>query len=370
MFIIKKLKSIVPSLKARDTILHELYSVEKRLGQLEKRLDSQFSLLEQKMEYLYLCQSNVEKESLQDTKKRVFLSLPKPGGTLGDIQLALNYILQRLKQICDQNQLHFVLYGGTLLGAVRHHGFIPWDDDVDIAMLYDDMLKLEEILANDEELVLQRFYQYKEYGAYANYIYKVKLRKSDSFFVDVFAWDFFSAWSESPDDDWAQTDALSAEFHTALKMLFEKNGFRYNGESLYGNTIPAANAQLDVPVKSLETTFHNRYRERFIQESGDADHSSHLCLSIAQANVFRKNRKVRRADSVFPILHNAVEFEGCMYDTVSDYEGLLQMHYGDIWKLPKTVSPVHSEEIFVANPGDAALIEEIRTLTGKKAEEL
>ena len=46
--------------------------------------------------------------------------------------------LQVIKEVCNKLNIHFFLYGGTLLGAFKYQGFIPWDDDVDIALMRED----------------------------------------------------------------------------------------------------------------------------------------------------------------------------------------------------------------------------------------
>ena len=53
---------------------------------------------------------------------------------LRKIQLCEFEILKRFADFCEENELKYMLIGGTLLGAIRHKGFIPWDDDIDVAM--------------------------------------------------------------------------------------------------------------------------------------------------------------------------------------------------------------------------------------------
>ncbi len=64
------------------------------------------------------------------------------GSTLRASQLRMLEILKFIDQVCAENAIHYWLSSGTCLGAVRHGGFIPWDDDVDIEMLEPDFRRL------------------------------------------------------------------------------------------------------------------------------------------------------------------------------------------------------------------------------------
>jgi lipopolysaccharide cholinephosphotransferase len=97
------------------------------------------------------------------------------------LQSVLFEMLAELDRICRTRGIKYSLFMGTLLGAVRHRGFIPWDDDLDVAMLRDDYRKFAA--ACREVLDEQRFF-FQDHATDPHYRWGyARLRRKDSEFV-------------------------------------------------------------------------------------------------------------------------------------------------------------------------------------------
>lgn len=103
--------------------------------------------------------------------------------TLREAQMLMVDILKDVHELCERHGLKYFLDAGTLIGAVRHKGFIPWDDDVDIGMLRDDFNKFLEIAKKElpEHLFLQTFETDKYYDVYP---VPCKIRYNNTVFLE------------------------------------------------------------------------------------------------------------------------------------------------------------------------------------------
>ena len=129
------------------------------------------------------------------------------GSPLRRQQLVMLEMLKELDRICRSNGLQYFLFGGTLLGAIRHNGFIPWDDDLDVGMMRSDYLQLMRILPTElpHDIALQTNDNDKNY-----FYFFAKLRHRASFldednydrvfkergiYIDIFPFDKMRLWT-------------------------------------------------------------------------------------------------------------------------------------------------------------------------------
>ena len=128
--------------------------------------------------------------------------------TVRDVQLVLLEMLKDIDALCKKHNIRYWLTGGSALGAVRHKGFIPWDDDADIGMLREDYEKFQRVVHElGDAYITQCIETHREYnvlvppmkvrkkGTYCveyNALLKNKCRDSDGLFIDIFVLDHVS----------------------------------------------------------------------------------------------------------------------------------------------------------------------------------
>lgn len=104
--------------------------------------------------------------------------------TLRKVQLAQLEIAKEIKRVCEENDIRYFLADGSLLGAVRHQGFIPWDDDMDFGMLWPEYEKFLQIAP--EKLGDQFFLQTWDTDDGYPYAFAKVLKLGTEYVEDIF----------------------------------------------------------------------------------------------------------------------------------------------------------------------------------------
>lgn len=234
------------------------------------------------------------------------------GSTLRKAQLRMLDILIVVDEIFRRNQIDYWLHGGTLLGAVRHKGFIPWDDDMDIAVRYSDLPRIRKILQAE----LPERYCYQDYTTdpyFYLFIGKVRDKyslfdESDSYklkergiYIDIIPMEEIISKKKQCPINFVYRHCLWGRCHYSEKMVDKLLGY----VAYY-------------PIKLL--IWFMRLRTKLFH--------THL-WGDAYGWAFTIEEK---ESDIFPVTD--VEFEGHIFQSPANPDGFLRTIYGDYMQIP------------------------------------
>lgn len=247
---------------------------------------------------------------------------------LKDLQLLELEIAKEIKRICEKNKIEYFIIDGTLLGAVRHGGFIPWDDDMDIGMTTSNYEKFLEIAPH--ELDSRFFLQTEKSDEKSGYIFaKVRLNHThfyeaitdglkihNGIFVDIIPYDNASF-------------EMTKSFHMKklqllckLKML--KSGYKLNRitQKLSRKVINILLSMIPVPKTVINSMIEQEIKKASLTGND---------YYIERDGMFKGTYVFKRdfVDELIPI-----QFENTIFMAPKNYDAFLTSAYGDYMVYP------------------------------------
>lgn len=261
-------------------------------------------------------------------------------------------MLQEIDEICEANGIRYFIDGGTCLGAVRHEGFIPWDNDADIVMTEDNYNKfVEAVNSRTEEthrIVVDNRIN-REYGtAFGRYVNldTTKITKNTPFWDDETAYagliiDIFILFP-LPKDEPARTDYMEL---LALYDEFQNNTFRHTGRRTDRFVEAYKKAREDRKAKGQVAVLEEMERMLFNQGLKDDEFEDYIYLSSPRMFLRTFPRWMFDAEPV------RIPFEGVNLPVSKYYLEEMRHFYGeDYYIIPggsgqKVHVDLHSAEI-------------------------
>lgn len=240
-------------------------------------------------------------------------------------QKILLSILVDFDKFCRENNIQYSLAYGTLLGAVRHQGFIPWDDDIDIFMLREDYNKFVELWNQSNQYPQYQFWGlYDPNNFFIGYIAKlfsIEHRITEitpnhqihyGAYIDIFPVDNF------PDDVVAQKKHLK-KIKLIFKLLthFYRHGVYLNRlASRYSKNIPSI-----YPLLALLKKTHNQFNQTQTSKRGaSTTYSKDINQVVFDSNFFTHLQEIK--------------FEDHYFYAFEDAEMWLEQYYGNFMQPP------------------------------------
>lgn len=330
MSLIGKIKSVLPASSRSFHALHadvgQLIEDNRRLVDIVRQIQGDCVALAEHLD-AYEVQSTAllweayreRGETLEEAKLRFFRNLPKAEGVLREHQLKLADLLTDFDAFCKKNHIEYFLATGTLLGAIRHGGSVPWDDDVDVGMMHDDVGRLIEAVLADNRFEVTTFYDQYVFCRQVRFIRAGANANSDPF-IDVFIYEYSGC--EFPDDLQA-VKGLRTELMSEFEMLHQRYPERYVLNAYVPEGEESASIQ-DV---------YNRYREKAVEKGLYSDKKDAVSIIWSIENVSYGD-----PTHIIPIANyrdmEEAQFEGSTYPILKNSDILLGQHYGDWLSIP------------------------------------
>lgn len=257
--------------------------------------------------------------------------------SLSEIQNSLLFILCFIDDFCKKNGIMYMLDYGTLLGAVRHKGFIPWDDDIDISMPRKDYNKFCKLFSSNNNARFKLF-NYETQNSNASQMFskvvdtsysvnELHLKRQDNYglFVDVFPLDFVS-------------NNRIKRFNQKLKFLFYKqllNAANYDNVSCFGKII------------SLFMT--SKKRDNLIKKADSYSMKRKETKHVANLSFVTRNELKLDFSSDFVKKESIIYVPFCekSFPINKDYDFRLKSLYGNYMEMPPISKRFsHSLDVF------------------------
>lgn len=254
--------------------------------------------------------------------------------TLRDLQLKELVCLKEIDRVCKKYDIEYMLAWGSAIGAIRHQGFIPWDDDIDLVMKMEDVARFKE--AFQKEHNEDYFFQDWQNDAYAtNWFPKIRMNHTTSMNKELQDYPMHSGicidiFPLLP----YKSDHLSPIDQLLAKMVMFFNAKRINqaghGKFIYENT----------KLKYFPTFFCDFMRQscyRLLTRHKKNQNGSYYLVD--GHHIFDLALKKEHFEEIIQ-----VPFEDGMFPINSGYDAFLRSYYGDYMQIP----PVHER----VNHGD------------------
>ncbi|MDT2670807.1 LicD family protein [Enterococcus dongliensis] len=247
--------------------------------------------------------------------------------TLEEVHAGLLELLNEFNRICDELQIEYFLSGGSLIGAMRHKGFIPWDDDLDIMMLRSDYDKLIQNIdklnpkyrLNCLETMTDWEYPFAKIDLPATYINDEYRTVQHGLFIDIFPID------KLPDNLDEQTKiAKKVKILDLLRGSGTKKKYRPTEKMKFVKNMIKPYANLRGP---------NYFARKIDQLARETNNSNQLSDTIGVMVVSTHGTKEFLSGNAFS---EAIEvpFENTKSFIPHGYEEYLKNLYGDYMQMP------------------------------------